>query len=200
MTTRTVTGTVYEPDGTAWASGAVTFSLVEGFTTATLTQPTESIIETTDAAGQFTVTLSVPDTGTAHYFVTLPDHRRYEFYLATGAPVDLATLITIAGTAVAQSDLQTLLDAAAVFDITNITGTYGMDGTEEYIRCDGTFTVTLPAATGSGLAYALKNIGSGTITLARAGTDTIDGATSQTLYALDKLAVLDAAAGKWDVL
>jgi hypothetical protein len=53
----------------------------------------------------------VPDTGTAHFQVRLPDDSSFHFYLESGPAVDLVTLITIAGTAVAQDDLQTLLDA-----------------------------------------------------------------------------------------
>ena len=45
-----------------------------------------------------------------------------------------------------------------------------------------TFTVTLPAATGSG-QVSIKNMGTGTITVGRTGTDTIDGSASD--YTLD---------------
>lgn len=53
------------------------------------------------------------------------------------------------------------------------------------IEANGTFTVTLPAAstaTNPGRNIIdIKNIGTGTITVARAGSDTIDGATSYSL-------------------
>ena len=46
----------------------------------------------------------------------------------------------------------------------------------------GTFTVTLPSAIGiTGQIFVIKNSGTGTITIAPNGTETIDGATSKTL-------------------
>ena len=45
-----------------------------------------------------------------------------------------------------------------------------------------TFTVTLPAATGAG-QVSIKNMGTGTITVGRTGSDTIDGSASD--YTLD---------------
>lgn len=48
------------------------------------------------------------------------------------------------------------------------------------IECDGTFTVTLPAAgtVGAGYITTIKNAGSGTITIDGDGAETIDGATT----------------------
>lgn len=53
----------------------------------------------------------------------------------------------------------------------------------DYVVCNGTFTVTLPSAASAGANAVIdvKNIGTGTITIARSSTDTIDGATSQSL-------------------
>jgi hypothetical protein len=54
---------------------------------------------------------------------------------------------------------------------------------EYYYSCDGTFTVTLPAASGitAGKEIRIKNMGTGTITIARSSTDTIDGQASAAL-------------------
>jgi hypothetical protein len=82
--------------------------------------------------------------------------------------------------------------------ITNVDDTYVVLDTDEWIRCDGTFTVTLPPATGSGQGFLIMNIGVGTITVDGDGTDTINGELTQTVLALDSLFVLDAAAGIWD--
>jgi hypothetical protein len=71
--TRTLTGTIYKPDGTAWAGGVVTIELLEGFTTSTEVYPPTSHAETLDSNGQFSTALGVPDTGTAHYKITKPN-------------------------------------------------------------------------------------------------------------------------------
>ena len=198
MGTRTVTGTVYRPDGTAYASATVTFTLITPFVTASEYYPAIDHSETTDALGQFSTALGVPDTGTAYYRVLLPTNKWYEFYIAAGAAVDLVTLVTITGTSVAQDDLQTLLDNNNVFTIASKTDTYVILASDEYIRCNGTFTVTLPAATGSGSPYIVKNVGSGTITVAATGSDLIDGAASVTLSSMVRYGFIDAAAATWD--
>ena len=201
MALRTVTGTIAYLDGTAWAGGSVTFTLLTSFSTATETYPLFEDVITLDSQGQFSTSLAVPASGTASYEVKLPDDVAHTFYLAAGPAVDLVTLITISGTAVAQDDLQTLMDAAAVFDITEVTGTYGMTGAEEYIRAsNGPFTITLPSATGSGNAYAFKNVGGGIVTIDGAGGDTIDGALTKVIYLYEKIALIDAASGVWDVM
>jgi hypothetical protein len=195
MPTRTVTGTIYDQDGSA-ATGSVAFRLLESFETSTgvfyAGEHTETLV-----AGAFSISLGVPDTGTAHYQVTLPGNEWHDFYIAAGAATDLQTILTISGSAVAQDDLQTLMDAASVLTIVTKTGTYVIEAEDEVILCDGTFAVTLPAATGSGKPYLVKNIGTGMITLTAAGSDLIDGAATQTIIASDRMAVIDAVSGKW---
>ncbi len=202
MTTRIVTGTILQPDGAAWALVDVVFTLLDEFATATETYPIKTSTVTTSAGGTFTTTLAVPDQGAAHYSVKLPDRVVHTFYLDSGPAVDLAVLITIASTAVAQDDLQTLLDSYTTFAITAVTGTYGMDGTEKYIRCTGAgnFTITLPAATGLKVAYAFKSTCAAGVTIEGAGADTIDGQLNRVIYQYENLTVLDAAAGVWDVV
>jgi hypothetical protein len=59
-----------------------------------------------------------------------------------------------------------------------------LDATDYTIDCTGgPYSVTLPSAAtaGAGRIYNIKNSGTGTITIARAGTDTIDGVTSITM-------------------
>src|SRR4030042_582165 len=110
MGTRTVTGTVFHLDGTPWASGKVKFELLKAFETSTEVYPVETHIETLDVNGQFSITLGIPDTGTAYYKVETPDGLTYKFYLAAGAPTTLETLLTIAGSPIDQNALQTLID------------------------------------------------------------------------------------------
>lgn len=196
MTTRTVTGTIKHADGTAWQTGAVQFRVMEPFTSGTDTYPTETHTETTDSNGAFSTALGVPASGSAHYYVVLPDESGHELYLSSGDAVDLSTLLI---TTAADADaVEALLTVAKRITSTNVTGTYTMLTSDEYIRASGTFTVTLLAATATGRVITIKNIGTGTITVAPAGTDTIDGATTWTLIPLASVTLIDASAGRWD--
>jgi hypothetical protein len=73
----------------------------------------------------------------------------------------------------------------------------------EIVTCDdsaGSFTITLPAATNGVVVGARKFVNStNTVTIQRAGTDTIGGAgvTSLTLRTLDQVIVLHAVGGLW---
>ena len=198
--TRTVTGNITQIDGTAWASANVTFDLLEEFVTSTGVQPRETHTETTDAGGNFSIDLTVPDTGTAYYLVTLPDNERHEFYLDAGAATDIQTILAALTSPTTPSALQAIIDAANIANVKNKVGAYVIAAGDEVIRCDGTFTVTLPPATGSGLAYCVKNVGSGAITVDGDGADTIDGSATSTLYSKDSSAFLDAATSTWDIL
>jgi len=63
------------------------------------------------------------------------------------------------------------------------TTTYTITATDSVIDCtSGTFTVTLPTAVGcTGRQYVIKNSGTGAITVACNGAQTIDGVTTSTL-------------------
>ena len=78
------------------------------------------------------------------------------------------------------------------------TTTYAILASDEIIRCDGTFTVTLPAATGSNIMYLVINVGTGTITIATTGGDTVNGAAPNTITTLKSAWYLDGAADNWD--
>jgi len=122
MATRTITGTIYHPGtNTAWSGAVVTFRLAAPFTAGQVTYPTETRTATTDVNGTFSVTLAVPDSGTAPYQITLPDGASFLVYLASGAATDLATLLASTGSAIAQSAIQSAVDAHAA-DTTNVHG------------------------------------------------------------------------------
>lgn len=57
------------------------------------------------------------------------------------------------------------------------TTTYTATADDGLLLCNGTFTVTLPAASslGAGFVYQIKNIGTGTVTIDPNGAETIDG-------------------------
>jgi hypothetical protein len=111
MPTRTVTGTVRKPDGSAWASDKIHFKLDQAFETSLEVYPQEDHVVTLDAQGAFSITLGVPDTGTAAYVIRTPEGGEYTVNLASGPATDLQTLITIAGSNVPPSAVQVLLDA-----------------------------------------------------------------------------------------
>ena len=70
------------------------------------------------------------------------------------------------------------------------------------ITCNGTFTVTLPSvnAVHAGDDVIIKNIGSGTITIATTSSQTIDGATTQTLTANQAMRIMSNGAGAWAIV
>ena len=198
---RPITGTIYKPDGTAWASGTVRARLMEPFETSTRVYPKTEITITLDSNGQIPALtqLDTPDTGTAHYVITTPDNAQYTVYLATGPAVDLVTLLTIAGTEVAVDPVQTLLDAAEQFDDTTVTGgPYTLLETDRYIRASGTWDFNLLAAAQRKIPRIVFNYGTGVITAAAAGSDTINGQASWPIYPGQAWAFVDAAAGRWD--
>lgn len=89
------------------------------------------------------------------------------------------------------------MDQAIVRTVTSGTAITTAD---EVLRCNGTFAVTLPAASGSGDLFLVKNISSGTITITPNGSDTIDGQGTFVLVGYERVVLLDGAAGNWDVL
>jgi hypothetical protein len=77
--------------------------------------------------------------------------------------------------------------AGGGLDVLAKTGTYTVatgDGSNVVVLCTGTFTVTLYAASGnSGNVIQVKNVSTGTITIDANASETIDGATTQTITA-----------------
>jgi hypothetical protein len=95
-------------------------------------------------------------------------------------------------------DKLSLTEVDAPTSVLTKTGTYAILASDEIIRCDGTFTVTLPAATGSNIMYLVINVGTGTITIATTGGDTVNGAAPNTITTLKSAWYLDGAADNWD--
>jgi hypothetical protein len=86
--------------------------------------------------------------------------------------------------------------------VTIQTTTYTVLSTDNLVVCNSTtaFTVTLPAASGSGKIYHIKNINSGTITLEGNSSDTIDGDLNVPIIQWDDVSVIDYAANKWVIV
>lgn len=66
--------------------------------------------------------------------------------------------------------------------------------------CSGTFTITLPTTVGNTNRYTIKNIGSGVITVATTGGETIDGSTTATIPVQWTSYDFVAASGNWNVI
>ena len=96
-----------------------------------------------------------------------------------------------------------LMPVALATGITNQTGTYSAV-VGDFVRCSGTFTVTLPSAPANNSEVWVKNAGTGTITVARGGSDTMfvftSGLTTVTLAPGEALGFKYYATGtEWSV-
>lgn len=193
-TTRTITGTVLKPDGTVYTDWAVKFSLLNEIISDGAVIPKHTVDITTDSNGAFTTALTVPTSGTASYNLRFQSGYSYDFYLAAGSSIGLNEIISIA-TVASDPDYITELTSLT---ITSATATYTVLASDEYIRCNGTFTVTLPATTGSGDAYIIANVGTGNITPATTGGDTVNGTTPNVIPSMTLAYYIDGVAGNWD--
>ncbi len=80
--------------------------------------------------------------------------------------------------------------------------TYTVLATDDTIVCNraSAMTVTLPAATGSGKKYTIKNINTGVVTIDGNAAETIDGDATQDLNQWDCAQIIDYAAGTWAIV
>lgn len=69
-----------------------------------------------------------------------------------------------------------------------------------YLRMNGSYSVILPAATGSGRMIRVKNRGTGSKSVVVSGTDTIDSYGSLPLAQWGKTLLQDSAPGEWSEL
>ena len=192
-TTRTVTGTVLQPDATVYTDWAVKFSLLAEIISDGAVIPKYDVEVTTASDGTFTSTLCVPDSGTAYYRLTFRSGYSYDFNLASGSSIGLNEIISIATVA---------SDPNYITELTSLTITYtdadlDITAAHEYVWSDGTVTITLPATTGSGDVYFISNQGTGTITPAVTGSDTINGTTPLVIPANTIAYYVDAETGNW---
>jgi len=88
-------------------------------------------------------------------------------------------------------------------DVIVVTDDHVVQDYEEVIVCNKAtaMTITLPEATASGSIFYVKNINTGTVTVACYGLyDTIDGASTQDIYQWESVTLCDYAIGGWVVL
>ncbi len=106
MSTRTITGPLRHPVTNAiMPSAYLTVAPVAVLANGDASYPRESYTVTTDTAGDFTLNLAVPDTGTAAYDVTLPSSPPVRLHIGAGAVTTLHALIALAAPAAPASDL-----------------------------------------------------------------------------------------------
>jgi hypothetical protein len=208
MTTRTVTGTVYRADGTAWPSVSVIFKLENMFVFGTGTNPPYSYTVTTAAGGTFTATLAVPDTGTASYRVALPDGSTYTFNLADGAATTLESLLAASVATGTQNAFQTLIDthAALAVGVHGLTAA-GLTPFGGFYMDDGSTQVTMtlqdvyyPITSGMtvGALNGVTFASSSHLVIATAGTYKVDGSVTgscDTAAQVLEIGVMGGAAG-----
>jgi hypothetical protein len=79
---------------------------------------------------------------------------------------------------------------------------YSVQSKDNYIIANNgtSISILLPAATGSGRAINIKNIGVGNATIDGNGSDTIDDELTQILYQWEGFQIVDYVSNKWMVL
>jgi len=116
------------------------------------------------------------------------------------------TLRSVKGAELTYNELDTNFKRIVVAKTANYTT--ALSDNRNIISCNGTFTVTLLAASTAGTAHTgdyrvtIKNIGTGTVTVAPSGTDTIDGANSSISLAQNDCVtvVLNSAGNGYDIV
>jgi hypothetical protein len=90
--------------------------------------------------------------------------------------------------------------------ITTASSPYTILSEDGYVRCNattGNMTLSLPATNGLGRLITVKKIDASpnTVTIARSGSDTIDGATSKVLSTqYERAQMIDGASGSYDLI
>jgi hypothetical protein len=121
-----------------------------------------------------------------------------------GFPMMMGTIIAQAGTVqVSYKDnygtlrLLNSLNQNVTVQTVNYTAATAVD----MVVCDSAvaMTVTLPVASGSGKGFNIKNVNSGAAVIVPNGSDTIDGASSQTVNQWNNMYIIDYQSNKWAI-
>lgn len=144
-------------------------------------------------AGYTTLTFS-------HYWLPNGQAFRIDRYNGSGNILELAytgsatlAAVDIEGSSVFKGATYSYVGKSANYTVTS--SDYTVDCTS------GTFTITLPTAVGvTGKIYNVKNSGTGIITLATTSSQTIDGATTQTLAVQYQSFYVQSNGSNWIIL
>lgn len=92
-------------------------------------------------------------------------------------------------------------DGVVPLGVTTKTGAYTATTADSVILCNGTFTVTLPTASGNtGKVFYIKNIGTGIVTIDGDGSETIDGATTHVITTQHDSRTLVSDGSNWRII
>lgn len=123
MANRLLTGDfAYIPTG----AGPLRIRLVDRFATAAETFMTNAWLVTPAADGTFSLSIPVPDTGTARYVIELPDRSLVSANIGVGPTLTIETLITANTVVQPQNVVQATVDSAltaTVGTLSNLTTT-----------------------------------------------------------------------------
>ena len=95
-----------------------------------------------------------------------------------------------------------VVDALGLPVVRSVSTSGAVADADDVIVATGTITITLPLAAQSvGRTLVVKNTGAGTVTVAAAGSDTIDGAASFPMATPNQsVTVVGAASGQWVIV
>lgn len=110
MPARIITGTVLHIDDTPWSGGKISFQLMQPFSTEDEVYPAETHNIVLDSNGAFTITLGVPEDGTAEYRVKLPDKTTHVIHLGNGVATTLHEVLAAENTRINRNGLQMIID------------------------------------------------------------------------------------------
>jgi hypothetical protein len=82
------------------------------------------------------------------------------------------------------------------------TDTYTATSDDNVIVCNkaSAMTINLPAATGTGREYIIKNINTGLVTIDGNGSETIDGSTTASIMQWESAQIVDYSSGAWIII
>ena len=93
MATRVVSGTIYHlGTNTPWSGLTIKFETMAEIIFSGKVYPPDFVTAVTDSTGAFSVTLGVPDTGTAPYTISFANVQQIAVNLGAGAPTTLDAL------------------------------------------------------------------------------------------------------------
>jgi hypothetical protein len=125
-------------------------------------------------------------------------------FAVSGATTGAVGVVQLAGDLGGTATAPTVPNKATKLTVTATKTTTYTAGANELIRADasaGGFTITLPAANVAGQVVAVRRLehGGNTVTISRAGTDTIGGAPTLSLVTTNGVTLVSDGAGLWTI-
>lgn len=107
------------------------------------------------------------------------------------------------GDTITETSMANLVDTMFFRAVAIKTTTYLISVDDQAVIANGSsdFTITLPAATGSGIVYTVKNVNTGVVTLnASTNGGTIDGENTASINQWESIDVVDYAVNKFAII